>query len=48
MKYSLSHTRFDQISDRKHDIYLYENLSVKLLVQVANKNTKSMFLILPS
>ena len=29
-KYQLLHTRFDQISDHKHDIYLYVKLSTKL------------------
>ena len=40
-KYQLPHARFDQISDHKHDIYLYGKLSTKLLTQAANKNTKS-------
>ena len=40
---SNSHKRFDQISDHKHDIYLYEKLSTKLLVHAANKNIKFMF-----
>ena len=33
----LSHTRIDLISDHKHEIYLNEKLSTKLLVQAANK-----------
>ena len=33
LKYQLFHTRFDQISDHKHDIYLYQKLSTKLLAQ---------------
>ena len=40
VKHQLPHTRFDQISDHKHDIYLYGKLSSKLLAQTANKNTK--------
>ena len=36
--------RFDQISNHKHDIYLYGKLSTKLLVQAANKNTKILYL----
>ena len=32
-KVSASHTRFDQTSDNKHDIYLYGMLSTKLLTQ---------------
>ena len=43
MKYQLPHTRFNQINDHKHDIYLYGKLSTKLLVQTTNKNTKFMF-----
>ena len=35
--------RFDQISDHKHDIYLYGKLSIKLFAQASNKNTKFMF-----
>ena len=30
IKHQLPHTRFDQISDHKHVIYLYEKLSTKL------------------
>ena len=30
IKYQLSRTRFDQISDHKHDIYLYGKLSTEL------------------
>ena len=44
LKYQLPDTRFDQISDHKHDIYLYGKLSTKLLAQAANKNTKLVFL----
>ena len=44
LKYQLPDTRFDQISDHKHDIYLYDKLSTKLLAQAANKNTKLVFL----
>ena len=43
IKHQLLHTRFDQITDDKHDIYLYGKLSTKLLLQVVNKNTKLMF-----
>ena len=35
--------RFDQISDTKHDIYLYGKLSTKLLAKAAYKNIKFMF-----
>ena len=44
IKYQLSHTWFDQINDRKHEIYLCEKLSNKLLTQAANENTKFMFM----
>ena len=43
IKCQLPHTRFDQISDNKRDIYLYEKLYTKLLAQAVNKNTKFMF-----
>ena len=43
IKYYLPLTRFDQISDHKHDIYLYGKLPTKLLAQEANKNTNFMF-----
>ena len=43
IKYQLPHTRFIQISDHKHDIYLYGELSTKLLAQAGNKNSKLMF-----
>ena len=43
MKCQLPHVQFDQISDHKHDIYFYRQLSTKLLAQAANKNTKFMF-----
>ena len=43
VKHQLPHTRFDQISDHKHDIYLHGKLSTELLLQAANKNTKFMF-----
>ena len=39
----IPYTRFDQISDHKHDISLYRKLSTKLLAQTANKNIKFMF-----
>ena len=38
IKYQLIDTRFDQISDDKHDIYLYGKLLTELLVQAANKS----------
>ena len=41
--YQLPHAQFDQISDHKHAIYLYEKLSTKLLAQAVNKNTKFIF-----
>ena len=44
VKYQLPHTRVDQISDHKHDIYLYGKLLTKLLPQAANKNTNFMFM----
>ena len=44
VKHQLPHTRFDQISDHKHDIYLHGKLSTELLLQAANKNTKFMFM----
>ena len=44
IKYQLPHTRFDEISDHKHDIYLYRMLFTKLLARASNKNTKSMFM----
>ena len=40
IKYQVPHALFYQINDHKHDIYLYEKLSIKLLAQAANKNTK--------
>ena len=44
IKYQLSHTLIDHISDHKRDMYLYEKLSTKLLVNADNKNTsKFMF-----
>ena len=43
IKYQLPHKRFDQISDHKHDIYLYVELSTKLLAQTPNKKSKFMF-----
>ena len=43
INYQLPHTRFDEISDHIHDIYLYRMLSTKLIAQAANKNTKFMF-----
>ena len=43
IKYQLPHTRFNQISDRKHDIYLYGTLSSNLLARPAHVNTKCMF-----
>ena len=35
--------RFNRISDNKHDIYLNEKLSTKLLALAGNKNTMFMF-----
>ena len=43
IKYQLPQMRLNQISDHKHDMYLYRKLSTKLLVQTANKITKVMF-----
>ena len=43
IKYQLPHTRFDQTSDHKLDIYPCERLSTELLVQATSKNNKSMF-----
>ena len=40
IKYQLSHTRFDQISDHKHGIYLHGELSTKLLAQATSKITR--------
>ena len=40
IKYQLSRTQFDQISDHKHGIYLYGKLSTKLLAQPANESNK--------
>ena len=34
----LPHIWFDEISNDKHDIYLYGKLSTKLLAQAADKN----------
>ena len=34
----LPHSRSDQISDYKHDIYLHGKLSTNLLPQASNKN----------
>ena len=42
IKYQVPYTRFDQISDHKHDTYLTRKLSSKLLVQAANKNTSCL------
>ena len=39
-QYPLSHTRFNQIIDHEHEIYLHEKLSTKLLTQAANKIPK--------
>ena len=44
IKYQLPYTWFHQISDLKHDIYLYGKLSTGLLVQATNKSTKLMFI----
>ena len=41
IKYQVPHTRFDQISNHKHDIHLYEKLSTKLLVQAVIKILRS-------
>ena len=43
IEYQLLHTRFDQISDYKHDIYLTGKLSTKQLAQEADKNIEFMF-----
>ena len=43
IKYQLPHMRFNRISDNKHDIYLNEKLSTKLLALAGNKNTMFMF-----
>ena len=43
IKYQLANTRFDQISDYKHGIYLNGKLPTKLLAQAVIKNTKFMF-----
>ena len=43
IKYKLSCRRFDQINDHKHAINLYGQLSTKLLLQAAKKNTKIRF-----
>ena len=43
IKHQPPYTRFDQISDHKHDIYLNGKLFFKLLAQAANKNIKFMF-----
>ena len=37
IKYQLPHTRFDQIRDHKHGIYLYGKLFTTLIAQAANK-----------
>ena len=42
-KYQLPHTRFNQVNDDKHDVYLHGKLSINLLVQATNENTKFMF-----
>ena len=41
IKYHLSHMRFNQNSDLKHEIYLNGKLSTKPLGKRANKNTKN-------
>ena len=41
IKYQLSHMRFNQNSDLKHEIYLNGKLSTKPLGKRANKNTKN-------
>ena len=43
IKYQLPNMRPDQISDHKHDIYLFGKLSTKLLGQAANRNSKLIF-----
>ena len=43
IKYQLPHTRFDKISDHKHDIYLYGKPLTKLLTPAANENTNPVF-----
>ena len=42
-KYWHSHANTDQISNYKHDIYFYGQLSTKVLAQAASKTTKFMF-----
>ena len=42
IKYQLSHTRFDQISDHKHGIYLHGDVSTKLLAQATSNITRFM------
>ena len=41
IKHQLLHTRFDQICDHRHDIYLYGKLSSKL-TQTGDQNTEFM------
>ena len=41
IKYQLLHTRCDQISDYKHDIYLYGKISTELLAQAATRISRS-------
>ena len=41
IKYQLTHARFDQISDHKHDILVWNAMSQ--LAHAAYKNTKFMF-----
>ena len=49
IKYQLPHTRFDQISDHKRDIYLHGKLFTKILAQAANKtNTNNSFMFMKS
>ena len=40
----LPHTWFDQISDHKYDICLYEKLLTNLLSQATNTTIKFMFM----
>ena len=43
IKYQLPHTRSDQISGNKYNIYLYGKLSAKLLAPAANKKIEFVF-----
>ena len=41
IKYQLPHMQFDQISDHKHDKYLYGTPSTELSARPADVNTQS-------